>query len=314
MNEVLLTVLPIFALIGLGFGVGRARLIDAQTSKGLAAFTFTLAIPAMLFRTMATAELPDVAPAAIWLCFFGSAFATWMIATALTIPVLRRPIADSAPIAMSASYGNVVMVGLPLALTSLGPDAAGPIALILSAHSPTLFAVASLHLALTGAHRGESLTRIFVGVLNDLVRNPLIVAIIAGTLWRLTGLGLHPLADQTLEMLGRAAVPCALVSLGLSLVGFQIAGQAPTLFSILVLKLAAMPAIAWVLADQVFALPVPVAGVIILFAAMPTGANAYLFAQQQGRAVNSASASVALGTGLSLFTASIVLIVLNITK
>lgn len=112
-------------------------------------------------------------------------------------------------------------------------------------------------------------------------------------------------------LLGSAAIPCALVSLGLSLVGFRIVGQAPTLATILVLKLAAMPLIAWFVTRDVLDLPPLVAGVIILFAATPTGANAYLFARQHGRAVNSASASVALGTALSLVTASCVLLLLR---
>ena len=45
----------------------------------------------------------------------------------------------------------------------------------------------------------------------------------------------------------------------------------------LVLKLLVMPLIAWVLAFKVFALPPVAAGVVVLFAAMPTGANAYIF-------------------------------------
>lgn len=155
MSDVLSTVLPIFALIGLGFGVGHFGLIGEETSRGLASFTFLLAIPAMMFRAMATADFPDVAPAAVWGGYFGTVFAIWIAATLLTLFVLRRPAADSAAIAMSSSFGNVVMVGIPLALTGLGPEAAGPIALIISLHSPILWTVASMHLALTGAERGE---------------------------------------------------------------------------------------------------------------------------------------------------------------
>lgn len=312
MSDALSTVLPIFALIGLGFAVGRAGLIREETSKGLASFTFLLAIPAMLFRAMATADFPDVAPAAVWAGYFGTTFTVWLSASLLTLFVLRRPAADGASIAMSSSFGNVVMVGIPLAVTGLGPEAAGPIALIVSMHSPVLWTLASLHLALTGTERGEPFRATVLAVLRELTTNPIILAILAGTLWRLTGLGIPEVADKSLVLLGGAAIPCALVSLGLSLVGFRIAGQLPTLTTIIVLKLIAMPVIAWFLTREVLNLPPIAAGVIILFAATPTGANAYLFARQHGRAVNSASAAVALGTALSLVTAGGVLVLLRL--
>ena len=54
------------------------------------------------------------------------------------------------------------------------------------------------------------------------------------------------------------------------------------------------------------ALPPVAAAVVVLFAAMPTGANAYLFAMRHGRAVNSASGAVALGTMLAIVTTSVI--------
>ncbi len=59
MALILATIIPVFALIAVGFLAGRLRLVAPETTKGLADFTFTLAIPALLFRAMATAELPN---------------------------------------------------------------------------------------------------------------------------------------------------------------------------------------------------------------------------------------------------------------
>ena len=145
----------------------------------------------------------------------------------------------------------------------------------------------------------------------DIAGNTIILAILAGLLWRQTGLGLHPQLDQIVSMLAKAAIPSALVSLGLSLVGFRIAGQLPTLSMIVVLKLVLMPLGAWYLAAIVFQLPPLEVGVITVFAAMPTGANAYLFAEKHGRATNSASGAVALGTLLSVATAAATIYLLN---
>ncbi len=71
------------------------------------------------------------------------------------------------------------------------------------------------------------------------------------------------------------------------------------------LKLAAMPVAAFVLA-RLLELPPVAAGVIVLFAAMPTGANAYIFAVQYQRLVNPVSGAVALGTLLAAVTLPVV--------
>jgi predicted permease len=53
----------------------------------------------------------------------------------------------------------------------------------------------------------------------------------------------------------------------------------------------------------VFHLPAVAAGVVVLFGAMPAGANAYIFAMRYQRVVNSTSGAIALGTALSVVSA-----------
>ncbi len=303
MTQVAAIVLPVFLLIVVGYVAGLSRWISPEAGKGLGEFTFNLAIPALLFRTVAVADLPDVAPYRLWLSFFGAALTVWLCATVITHLVLRRPAADAPAIAMSSVFGNVVLLGIPLSLYALGPQAGGPIALLVSVHTPLLWTAGSLHMALAARDGAASIGSLLAGLARDLARNPIILAIAAGALWRLTGLGLQPVVDKVLILLAQAGVPCALVALGLSLTGFQIKGQVGTLATIIALKMGLMPLLAWLLATQWLHLPKLAAGVVVLFAAMPTGANAYLFASNHQRAVNSTSGAVALGTVLSIFTA-----------
>lgn len=311
MLQVISIVAPIFALIAVGTIVGRFRWVGPETTQGLASFTFTLAIPALLFRAMVTADPPGTELYRIWGAYFGSAFVVWLIAAIATSTVLRRPAADGVSIAMSSGFANVVMIGLPISVIALGDSATAPGAVIVSLHSIVLWITAALHMAWVNRSGSASLSDTARDLFLEIARNVIILAVIAGTLWRLTGLGLHPVADQVVGMLAQAAIPCALVSLGLSLVGFEIKGQTLTLTVILVLKLLAMPAIAWAFAHWVFGLPALETGVVVIFAAMPTGANAYLFAVQHGRAMNSASGAVALGTALSAVTVAVIVFALT---
>ena len=141
----------------------------------------------------------------------------------------------------------------------------------------------------------------------DLVTNPIILAILAGLALRLTGTGLPPIADAAFTLLGQATLPCVLLAIGLGLSTFKIKGQISIASLISLLKLVVMPVTAWLVTARVLALPALEVSVITLLSAMPTGANAYIFASRQGTAEASVSAAVALSTIVSAFTIAVVL-------
>ena len=301
--QVFLIVAPVFALIAIGYLSSLSGLLSETAHKGISEFAFSIALPSLLFRTIAIAEMPALDPLYLWGAYFGSIAVTWVLAMVLSASVLRRPQSDAVSIAMGSVYGNIVMIGIPLCLATFGDAAAAPMALILSINTPLLWLVGTLNMEWAERREDTSFISLLGSILADLARNPLMIAIVGGSLWRLTGIGLHPAIDKVLLLLAQSGVPCALVALGASLVNFRIKGQAPTLTTMFLLKLVAMPVIAWLLAFRVFQLPPVAAGVVVLFAAMPTGANAYIFAMRYQRVVNSTSGAVALGTLLSAASA-----------
>ena len=310
MASVITVVLPVFAVIALGYLAGRFGYFAADAVKPLNDYTFGLAVPAFMFRSMARLEIAEL-PTDLWISFFGAAAFTWVAATIITATMLERP-ADHAPsIAMSSSFGNVVMLGLPLSIAAFGETAAAPAALIVALHTPMLLMTATIHQIATTDKGKSSVWSVAQELVLEMVRSPIILSILAGILWRATGIGLHPAVDRVLFMLAQSAIATSLVGLGLSLVGLEIRGQTSTLATIIALKLIVMPMIAWLLAVQIIGMAPVAAGVAVLFAAMPTGANAYLFASRTGRAVNSASGAVALGTILSVITTAIAVSILG---
>jgi len=301
-------VAPVFSLILVGYVAGRSGLISENAGQGLSEFAFSLAIPALLFRTIVTSDLASLSPLSVWASFFGAAALTWVLATAITRWPLARPANDGASIAMASTFGNTALLGLPLAISTYGPVAEAAIALILSVHAPILWLAATVHSEAAGdGVERQSIPKILVALLDELARNPIIVGIACGIAWRLSGVALPMVADKVLALLAQAGVPAALSALGLTLVRFEIKGQGPTLVTITVLKLIVMPLLAWLIGSLVFGLSGVTLGVITIMAAMPTGANAYLFAMRRGRAVNSASGAVALGTILTFVTAAAVI-------
>jgi hypothetical protein len=315
MLSVLAIVAAVFGIIAVGYVSGRTGYLSEAAARGIADFAFKLAIPALLFHTIVTATFDGVAPLGVIASFFGAAAMVWIAGTLATGLLLRRPAVDQPSLAITATFGNTVMLGLPIGVASLGPDALAPISAIIACHSPLLLLTATLHSAAVlerpgDGDTGRSLPAALVHVARQLASQPIVVALIAAGIWRATGLPLPTPLPAMLETIARAGVPAALVSLGLSLATFKIGGDLPTVGVLLLLKLAAMPLVAAGLATAL-ALPPLSASVVVLMAALPAGANAYLYSAQSGHAVAAASSAVALGTALSAVTLTLVLVLVK---
>jgi len=311
MNAILVTVVPVFLLIGLGFFAARMKLMNGAGVVGLNNFVFLFAIPALLFRTAMKVDIGASAPWRLWAAYFSAAAIVWVLAVLISpkIPSLRP--AGGAAAAIGSSFGNLVMMGIPLTFAHYGEAAVVPAALIVAIHAPLHWFFATLRAEWVGRDKG-SLASTFRELFVALGKNPIVVALFAGALWGFTGIGLHPIADRTISLLGQAGVPAALFALGLSLAAYGLKGHMRGVSVLLVLKMAVFPLVAAVMAFKVFDLPMLAAKVVVLFACLPPGANAYLFATRYKASVAPVSGAIGLGTFLALFSVTLVLWLLGL--
>jgi predicted permease len=310
MNAVFETVAPVFALIALGFGAGLSGYMRADDVKVLNRFVVGFALPALLFRLMVTADLPAASPWLLWSVFYGAMAIVWLLTVFLSRSFTVLAPAGGSAAAIAATFGNLVLMGIPLALGHFGPAATRPMALLISVHAVVNWLAASLLAEWSSRQRQVPLTRMFVRLGRDLALNPIIAPLVLGALWGLTGFGLHPVVDETMAFLARAAVPSALFMLGLTLSGYSLTGQFGVVALLIALKMVVMPLVAWALVSLVVPLDPLEAKIVILFAALPGGVNAYLFASRYNVAVAPVSGAIAIGTGLAIVTTSLLLSVL----
>lgn len=311
MNTILITVLPVFGMIMLGYGFAKANFIDEASGRGLSLFVFNVAIPALLFKTMATLNAQDAAPWSLWGAFFGGLAMTWVAAAFVSKFIPSLDFSGGAAASMAAGFGNLALLGTPLALAHFGQSVAVPLGLILSIHAPTLWFSATLHRELARHSGSFSLERISRELFMNLARNAIVLALIAGSLWRFTGLGLHPIPEKMLQMLADASVPTALFALGVSLSAYSLKGSWDGLFALIILKMIVMPLIVFGLGHYIFQLQPLWMKIAVLFAAMPSGANAFLFAHRNDEAVPAISGAIVLGTGLAAISASFLLYLMD---
>lgn len=295
MIEAIEVILPVFGLIGLGFLAGWLGILSDSAGAGLSDFVFIFCIPPLIFRTMATAVLPESQPWGYWLAYFLSAFLVWGLAMALARRRFGASHGESVIAGFCASQSNTVLVGIPLLLKAYGEAGAAPLFLLLAIHLPILVGAATLLIEDRARMDWSLLAR-------RLLLNPILLAIFAGLAWRGAGWPLPGLAKTIIDQLAAAAIPCALIAMGLALRRYGLHSDVRLSLAVTGLKLIAHPLLVFVLATRVFAMPPAWSGVAVLFAAMPSGINSYLFAERYKVGVGLSSGTIALSTFLSVFT------------
>lgn len=301
-------VAPVFGVLLIGYGAARLRLIDETSTRGLVLFVFNFAIPPLLFRSLALAELPAAVPWGLLLSYYLAVLTVFALGM-LGARGFSRKLAEQGLFGFGAAYSNAVLIGVPLILTAFGDAASLPLFLLIACHSPILFTLLIVMIE-AGHGSGAGLRQLPGEVVRGLLRNPLIIGLALGLTWNLLALPLPGLVDSVLKTLGQAALPGALFAMGASLSRYRIAGRLPEAVLLVTLKMLVHPLLVWWLATGVFRLPPLWVQVAVLLAALPGGVNVYLFAERYRVAVDTASTTIVLGTAVSLVSLPLVLALL----
>ncbi len=293
-------IVPVFGLIAIGFLAVRVRLLPHSAADGMSAFMYKIAVPVLVFRAMAEADFPARPDFGFWAAYFIGVAAAWSVAE---IYARHRGLAGPEAIltGVSASFSNTALVGIGLVAQAFGDAGLVPLFLLIAIHLPLLAFVITLRLEGRQGNVGQVLLKTGYG----LVTNPIIIGIAAGTAANLAGIGVPDLARPLVDPIAASAVPVALITAGASLSAYLSEGVSRPVLVAIAAKLLVLPAVVWVMAFHVFALPPLWAQVAVLAAAAPTGINAYLFALPYPRAVPLASGAVAFSALASVVTISL---------
>ena len=299
--------MPIFGLMAFGYGATFTRVFDAAAAQALAAFVFYFAIPLMLFRSMAGASLPDQIPWGYLLSYYIGVVAVFATGMGLAGAWFGGSFERRAITGFGGAFGNTVLLGIPLVLTSFGEEAGLPLFLMLAFHSTLLFTAITVVIEVGRGSR-EGLRELPLKVVGGLAGNPILWGLLGGIAINLAGLELPGPLEHFMALIGGAAVPCALFSVGASLRAYRVMGALPPAALMVALKLFAHPLIVWALARFVFAVPPLWANVAVLLAALPVGVNVYLFAVRYDAGQAESASAILLSSVLSVATLAIVLL------
>ncbi|MEM7294867.1 MAG: AEC family transporter, partial [Pseudomonadota bacterium] len=179
METVTEIVTPVFGIGLLGYFATRLGWFSAEAGAGLARFVFNFAIPALLVRTFANTELPDTLPLDLLGAYYLPVAIFYVGGMLLARSVFHRPLAGQTITGFSSSYGNGVMLGLPLMLLIFGDTASLPYFILLSVHALSLFTTTTVLLEFD-RHRDARIANVTANVLLGLIRNPILIGIVTG--------------------------------------------------------------------------------------------------------------------------------------
>ncbi|MCT7375281.1 AEC family transporter [Chelativorans salis] len=302
MSPLVETIAFVFSLVALGYASGWFGLLKQETGAALSDFTVSVAVPLLLFRTMAGADFGGSLPASLWLSYFTAVAITWLVGLLAVIHVFGRDNRAAVVGGMAASFSNLVLLGIPFMLGVYGQEGFEILSLIVSIHLPVMIGTS---IVLFGWLGGEGAPKGFAGAVRDFVRSmassPLIVGIAAGLLWRLSGMEMPSLMTRLVDALANVAGPVALFAMGLGLRRYGITGNVRPALAVAALKLFLMPGLALVMA-KLTGLPPMSAKVVVAAASLPSGVNPYLIAMRFGTGQALSSNAMSIGTAAAVLT------------
>ena len=279
--------------------------LKPEIGDGVSAFAVNVAMPLLLFRTMVGANFHGAAPWAFWSVYFAAAIVAWTVGHLITTRIFGRDSQAGLVGGVSSAFSNIVLLGIPFIIGVLGQPGFEILSLLVSIHLPIMI-MASIVLFEIFGGSGKTMQpmRILGTFVNRVATNPLIVAIVGGQIWRLTGIPLPALPMRLVDALADTAGPVALFAIGLNLSRFGLSGNVRPAFVLSGVKLLLMPAVALALAWMA-GLPPLTAKVAVAAAALPSGVNSYLIAVQFNTGQALASNQMTISTACAAFTTAL---------
>lgn len=306
MLDIIWTIAPIFLLIVLGNLLRRNGIPSVEFWNLNDKIVYWVLFPALLFHTTSTLQLSSGmfgSYAAIILSGFGGA----VIFSLVSARLCSMPGTIGSSVLQGAARHNT-FIALAVADRVFGTDGLALAALVTAVLIPvTNIVIVTLMVGMLPQKEDRSVVR---AILRDLARNPLLISVLLGVVFNLSGVGLIPVLHDTTDILGGAALPIVLLCIGANLRLTQMkASTVPVVLS-MAGKFLIFPA-AMFAAIQIVGMQGLPALIAMIFACVPTAASSFTLARQMGGDAPLMAAIVTLQTLVSFITLPIAIVLLG---
>lgn len=299
MSDILVSLWPLFVLILTGYGMRRLGFPGEGFWPGAERFNYYILFPVLLFNSLIAAPLDHPALprllAAVMLILCIATAGLFIVRRLRKWPASRFGVLLQGMLRFNTYLGLAAVSGL------YGKEGMLFAAVILAVLVPTVNVLSVIALS---ADNGKSVSSLLIPV----VKNPLILACVAGAAANLAGIEPTWGTDRLLTMLANTSLPLGLLSVGAALKLEELRGQGGALVGNSLARLLLMPALAFLI-GQILALPNIETAILVLFFALPTAPTAYVLARQLGGDSHLMAGLITLQTLLSAISLLLVMAV-----
>ncbi|MDO5400329.1 MAG: AEC family transporter [Eubacteriales bacterium] len=273
-------VLPLFFCCLVGFIARERGWIAEPFLSGCSHIVFYIAIPANIFLSISGDDLGQSFSFPLLLYIF-AAIVLLSAVCVLAVPRIIRNPSTAATVAVTVLRGNFAMLGIPLALSLMGREQAGP-TLVMIPFATMLYTVVSVFLlVLMGSPGGADGKRKRKGAMIEVLHNPLIIASAASILVAISGISLPTAVNSTIRYFADMTTGLSLIMLGAQLNVREAFTRLRYSIPATILRLVVLPLI--VVTPAVFlGFRGPELACIFIFFATPTAINSYILAGRLG--------------------------------
>jgi malonate transporter and related proteins len=282
-------ILPVFAIMALGFGLGRAGRVSRSDAEVLNRFALTVFLPVMLFGVLAQAPLDRFEPWPL-VAYALSEAVVWLAGFLLARRVFRRPPMEALLLAFCGVFGNNALYVLPIGLFLYGEAGSLPLTAIVTLDSGVAFGFTLVALEVMKGRGTRPLA-----IVGRVLRLPLLVGSLAGLAVAASGVGLAAPFATFARFAGGVGAPLALFALGVVLSQTRFTAS-PVVASYCAIKIAVFPLAVWA-GLSVLAPEAETSRIYLLGAAAPSGAMAFSLGLLYG-AETSETAQIIVWTSL----------------
>jgi malonate transporter and related proteins len=298
--EVADLVLPVFAIIVTGWLAGWLGYLSRSLADGLVHFAYNIAMPALLFVTIAQEPARNLLEWRFLLAFGGGSILCFALVFLAVRVGWGRDLASSTIHGMTAAMTNTGFVALPILHSIYGQPAVLPAAIATVFVAGVMFpaTVILLESEGRGAHGGTARSVVLV---KHIVLNPMVLSTMIGLAWAITGLPIPAPVAAYMNIFAAALTPCALFAIGL---GLSVEGVRSNLVASVMLaavKLVIMPLIVYGLCAASGLNPLYTIAAVVC-AAVPTAKTVYILAGEYKVEEPLVAAAVSITTLLSVPT------------
>ena len=214
-------IIPIFFLLALGYASVKVNLLSQDQVKAVGAFVLKIALPALLFQSLATKDLNE-----IWLPEFFIVYTLVTIVLFAVAYLLVSRYFDNAPthvpiLALGASMSNTGLLGTAVLTLLMGQKAMTYVSLVVIMES-VLLIPAVLIMAELGSKSDLNIVKVIQETFKTLLTSPLTLSVFFGIACSMFNVHLPMLIESSLVILGQSASSLALFTIGGGIVGMTL--------------------------------------------------------------------------------------------